>query len=52
MELEESLLNESAARESSLNTVLITMESDLRQIRVDNDRLKAEKETLETVRIL
>ena len=47
IEHEEHLLHESAARESSLNTQVINMEIDLKQTKMENERLKSEKERVE-----
>ena len=47
IEHEESLLNESAARESSLNTQVLNMEVELKQARSENRRIEAEKEQVE-----
>ncbi len=47
IEHEESLLHESAARESSLNTQVLNMEIELKAARGENERLRAEKERFE-----
>lgn len=49
IEHEESMLHESAARESSLNTQVLNMEIDLKNTKVENERLAAEKEQIEQV---
>lgn len=49
IEHEESLLNESAARESSLNTQVVNMEIDLKNTKQENQRLRAEKAQIEQV---
>ena len=50
IEHEESLLHESAARESSLNTQVLNMEIDLKQTKIENERVKAERDRIELVR--
>lgn len=47
IEHEESLLHESAARESSLNSMVLNMEVDLKQAKAEVLRLRNEKERLE-----
>ena len=47
IEAEESLLHESAARESSLNTQVVNMEIDLKQTKIENERVKAERDRIE-----
>eukprot|EP00095_Tigriopus_kingsejongensis_P002044 maker-scaffold556_size137522-snap-gene-0.39 protein:Tk02044 transcript:maker-scaffold556_size137522-snap-gene-0.39-mRNA-1 annotation:"low quality protein: protein bicaudal d-like" len=47
IEHEESLLHETAARESSLNTQVLNMEIDLKSTKTENERLKAEKDRIE-----
>eukprot|EP00096_Caligus_rogercresseyi_P003805 TRINITY_DN1747_c0_g1_i2.p1 TRINITY_DN1747_c0_g1~~TRINITY_DN1747_c0_g1_i2.p1 ORF type:complete len:218 (+),score=85.96 TRINITY_DN1747_c0_g1_i2:229-882(+) len=47
IEHEESLLYESAARESSLNTQIIDMELDIKQTKSEVTRLQTEKERIE-----
>ena len=47
IEHEENLLNETAARESSLNTQVLNIEIELKQVKSENERLKAEKERVE-----
>jgi protein bicaudal D len=49
IEHEESMMHESAARESSLNTQVLNMEIDLKQTKTENERLKVEKERIELV---
>ena len=49
IEHEESLLHESAARESSLNTQVLNMEIDLKQTKIENERLKTERDRIELV---
>ena len=49
IEHEETLLYESAARESSLNTQVLNMEIDLKNARAEVRRLQTEKERLEQV---
>ena len=51
IEHEETLLYESAARESSLNTQVLNMEIDLKNAKVEVRRLQTEKERLEQVHI-
>ena len=51
IEHEETLLYESAARESSLNTQVLNMEIDLKNAKVEVRRLQTEKERLEQVSI-
>ena len=51
IEHEETLLYESAARESSLNTQVLNMEIDLKNAKVEVRRLQTEKERLEQVPI-
>ena len=50
IEHEETLLHESAARESSLNTQVLNMEIDLKNTKTENERLRNEKERIEQVR--
>ena len=52
IEHEETLLHESAARESSLNTQVINMETELKSARTEVRRLQTEKESYEQVRRL
>ena len=52
IEHEETLLYESAARESSLNTQVLNMEIDLKNARIEVRRLQTEKERLEQVPVL
>ena len=52
IEHEETLLYESAARESSLNTQVLNMEIDLKNAKVEVRRLQTEKERLEQVPIM
>ena len=52
IEHEETLLYESAARESSLNTQVLNMEIDLKNARAEVRRLQTEKERLEQVLFL
>jgi len=47
IEAEESLLHETAARESSLNTQVLNMEIDLKHTKLENERLAAEKAQIE-----
>jgi len=47
IEHEETLLHESAARESSLNTQVMNMETELKNARAEVRRLKQEKESYE-----
>ena len=49
IEHEETLLYESAARESSLNTQVLNMEIDLKSAKAEVRRLQTEKERLEQV---
>ena len=49
IEHEETLLYESAARESSLNTQVLNMEIDLKNAKAEVRRLQTEKERLEQV---
>ena len=49
IEHEESLLHESAARESSLNTQVLNMEIELKSARAEGQRLAAEKMQIEQV---
>ena len=49
IEHEETLLYESAARESSLNTQVLNMEIDLKGAKAEVRRLQTEKERLEQV---
>ena len=49
IEHEESLLHESAARESSLNTQVLNMEIELKHAKVENERIVAEKDQIEQV---
>ena len=51
IEHEETLLYESAARESSLNTQVLNMEIDLKNAKIEVRRLQTEKERLEQVPI-
>ena len=46
IEQEESLLHESAARETSLNTQIIDLENEMRQLRQELDRVTGERERL------
>lgn len=46
IEQEESLLYESAARETSLNTQIIDLENELRQIRTELERVTGERDRL------
>lgn len=50
IEHEENLLHETAARESSLNTQVLNMEIDIKNTKIENERLRAEKERVEQVR--
>ena len=52
IEHEETLLYESAARESSLNTQVLNMEIDLKNAKIEVRRLQTEKERLEQVPIM
>ena len=47
IEHEESLLHESAMRESSLNTLNVNMEVELKQAKAEVHRLRTEKQSLE-----
>ncbi|XP_059093264.1 protein bicaudal D-like [Tigriopus californicus] len=47
IEHEENLLHETAARESSLNTQVLNMEIDIKNTKIENERLRAEKDRVE-----
>ena len=44
IETEESLLTESAARETSLNSQILDLEGDLKQLRLELERVTAERD--------
>jgi len=46
IETEESLLYESAARETSLNSQILDLEADAKHLRLDLERFKSEREQL------
>ena len=46
IETEESLLHESAARETSLNSQIIDLEADTKQLRLELERATAERDQI------
>ena len=46
LETEESLLHESAARETSLNSQILDLEADAKHLRLELERVTAEREQL------
>jgi len=46
IETEESLLYESAARETSLNSQILDLEADAKHLRLELERFKSEREQL------